>query len=184
MCVNYLIKNYLSKSGRRHGKQVFVEPDDCDNAIDVNNEPSDDDFVEMRRSSSYGSGLRSGRNKDKEVYDADHDKSVALGRSGALTYRVFDSLLLLDRKSRRALVARLIIVVALGCCRVEWGSNKDQAETLMVSAHGGYWPWLLPSDPWPKPSQAETPLGLGIFTLWPHVESCVVWPKREASQEP
>ncbi|GJR06891.1 hypothetical protein Tco_0529875 [Tanacetum coccineum] len=44
------------------------------------------------------------------------------------------------RKGRRALVARLMIVVALGCCRVECGSNKDQAETLMVSAHGGYWP--------------------------------------------
>ncbi|GJX28373.1 hypothetical protein Tco_0236452 [Tanacetum coccineum] len=45
---------YLSKSGRRHGKQVFVVPDDEGYAIDVNDEPSDDDFVDMGESSSYG----------------------------------------------------------------------------------------------------------------------------------
>ncbi|GJS32742.1 putative reverse transcriptase domain-containing protein, partial [Tanacetum coccineum] len=64
------------------------------------------------------------------------------------------------------------------------GSNNDQAETLMVSAHGGYWSGLLPSESWPKPSQAETPWGSAQLLLWPHVESCMVWPKREASQEP
>ncbi|GKC29763.1 hypothetical protein Tco_1037057, partial [Tanacetum coccineum] len=70
----------LSKSGRRHEKQVFVEPDDYDDAIDVNNEPSDDDFVDMGGSSSYGSGLRiSGRNKYKKVYVADNAKSVPSG---------------------------------------------------------------------------------------------------------
>ncbi|GKE84888.1 hypothetical protein Tco_1558630, partial [Tanacetum coccineum] len=44
----------LSKSGRRHEKQVFVEPDDEDYAIDINDEPSDNDFVDMGGSSSYG----------------------------------------------------------------------------------------------------------------------------------
>ncbi|GKA45135.1 hypothetical protein Tco_0737931, partial [Tanacetum coccineum] len=86
------------RSGRRHGKEVVVEPDNDDKYIDVNNETSDDDFVDLGRNSAYGSGKkslhgcldnglicdgihywlrRSGRNKDKEVYDADIAKTVA-----------------------------------------------------------------------------------------------------------
>ncbi|GJW20622.1 hypothetical protein Tco_0031244 [Tanacetum coccineum] len=71
------------RSGRRHGKEVVVEPDNNDKYIDVNNETSDDDFVDLGRNSAYGSGLRrSGRNKDKEVYDADIAKTVASSSNG------------------------------------------------------------------------------------------------------
>nr|GEZ75155.1 hypothetical protein [Tanacetum cinerariifolium] len=65
-----------STSGRRPGKEVVVERDNNENYVDVNDELSDDDFV----NSSYGSGLRrSGRNKDQEVYDSDNVKTVASG---------------------------------------------------------------------------------------------------------
>ncbi|GJU80960.1 hypothetical protein Tco_1283325 [Tanacetum coccineum] len=65
------------RSRRRPGKEKVVEPDNDDKYIDVNDEPSDDDFVDIG-SSSYASGLRrSERNKDKEVYDSDHAKTVA-----------------------------------------------------------------------------------------------------------
>ncbi|GJU02842.1 hypothetical protein Tco_1113180 [Tanacetum coccineum] len=68
------------RSGKRPGKKVVVETDNDDKSIDVNNETFDDDFVEMGRRSSHASGLqRSGRNKDKEVYDSDHAKTVASG---------------------------------------------------------------------------------------------------------
>nr|GFB84900.1 hypothetical protein [Tanacetum cinerariifolium] len=65
-----------STSGKRPGKEVVVERDNNENYVDVNDELSDDDFV----NSSYGSGLRrSGRNKDQEVYDSDNVKTVASG---------------------------------------------------------------------------------------------------------
>ncbi|GJU46612.1 hypothetical protein Tco_1203878, partial [Tanacetum coccineum] len=88
------------RSGRRPGKEVVVEPDNDDKYIDVNDEPSDDDFVDLGRNSAYASGKkslhgcldnglncdrihyclrRSRRNKDKEVYDSDHAKIVASG---------------------------------------------------------------------------------------------------------
>ncbi|GJV06552.1 hypothetical protein Tco_1344208 [Tanacetum coccineum] len=71
---------YLRRSGRRPGKEVIVEQDNDDKYIDVNDEPSDDDFVDMGRNNVYASGLRrSGRNKDKEVHEADHAKTVASG---------------------------------------------------------------------------------------------------------
>ncbi|GKC24971.1 hypothetical protein Tco_1027121 [Tanacetum coccineum] len=77
------------KSGRRHGKDVVVEPDNYDNPIEVNYEPSDDDFVDMGGSSSYCSGLRrNGRNKDKAVAGAGHDKSVA---SGLFVIRIMET---------------------------------------------------------------------------------------------
>ncbi|GJX20685.1 hypothetical protein Tco_0223362 [Tanacetum coccineum] len=70
---------YFRRSGRRPGKEEVVEPDNDEKYIDVNDEPSDDDFVDIG-SSSYASGLRrSGRNKDKEVYDSDHAKTVVSG---------------------------------------------------------------------------------------------------------
>nr|GEY02503.1 hypothetical protein [Tanacetum cinerariifolium] len=50
----YRLKKQESKSERRNGKHIFVEPDDEDYAIDVNDEPSDDDFVDVGGSSSYG----------------------------------------------------------------------------------------------------------------------------------
>nr|GEW77472.1 major facilitator superfamily domain, general substrate transporter [Tanacetum cinerariifolium] len=96
-----------SRSGRRPGKEVVVEPDNNEKYVDVNDELSDDDFV----NSSYGSskkalhgrldnGLncdrihyclikvclvrlrRSGRKKDQEVYDSDNVKTVASGSKG------------------------------------------------------------------------------------------------------
>ncbi|GJT60018.1 hypothetical protein Tco_1003551 [Tanacetum coccineum] len=91
------------RSGRRPGKEVVVEPDNDDKYIDVNDETSDDDFVDLGRNSAYASGKkslhgcldnglncdrihyclrRSGRNKDKEVYDLDHAKTVASGSKG------------------------------------------------------------------------------------------------------
>ncbi|GJV84838.1 hypothetical protein Tco_1524736 [Tanacetum coccineum] len=94
---------YSRRSGRRHGKEVVVEPDNNDKYIDVNNETSDDDFVDLGRNSAYASGKkslhgcldnglncdrihyclrRSGRNKDKEVYDSDHAKTVASRSKG------------------------------------------------------------------------------------------------------
>nr|GFA61969.1 hypothetical protein [Tanacetum cinerariifolium] len=73
----------LRISGRRLGKEVVVEPVNDDNYIDVNDEPSDDDFVDLGRNSPYASRLqRNGRNKDKEVYDSDHAKTVASGSKG------------------------------------------------------------------------------------------------------
>ncbi|GKB72735.1 hypothetical protein Tco_0934147 [Tanacetum coccineum] len=70
-------------SGRRPGKEVIVEQDNDDKYIDVNDEPSDDDFVDMGRNSVYASGLqRSGRNKDKEVYYSGHAKTMASGSKG------------------------------------------------------------------------------------------------------
>ncbi|GJU37285.1 hypothetical protein Tco_1185639 [Tanacetum coccineum] len=82
--VNLLLHNIdVRRSGRRPGKEVVVETDNDDKYIDVNDEPSDDDFVDMGRNTSYASGLRrSGRNKDKEVYDSDHAKAVASGSKG------------------------------------------------------------------------------------------------------
>ncbi|GJS34559.1 hypothetical protein Tco_0532941 [Tanacetum coccineum] len=47
------------RSGRRHGKEVVVEPDNDDKYIDVNNETSGDDFVDLGRNSAYGSGKKS-----------------------------------------------------------------------------------------------------------------------------
>ncbi|GKC32463.1 hypothetical protein Tco_1039757, partial [Tanacetum coccineum] len=71
----------LRTCGRRPGKEVIFEQDNDDKYIDVNDEPSDDDFVDMGRNSVYASGLRrSRRNKDKEVYEADHVKTVASSR--------------------------------------------------------------------------------------------------------
>nr|GEY34467.1 hypothetical protein [Tanacetum cinerariifolium] len=68
-----------STSGRRPGKEVVVERDNNENNVDVNDELSDDDFV----NSSYGSGLRrSGRNKEQEVYDSDNVKTVASDSKG------------------------------------------------------------------------------------------------------
>nr|GFC80089.1 hypothetical protein [Tanacetum cinerariifolium] len=65
-----------SRSGRRPGKEVVVEPDNNEKYVDVNDELSDDDFV----NSLFGSGLRrSRRNKDQEVYDSDNVKTVASG---------------------------------------------------------------------------------------------------------
>nr|GEW61507.1 hypothetical protein [Tanacetum cinerariifolium] len=73
----------LRSSGRRLGKEVVIEPVNDDKYIDVNDEPSDDDFVDMGRNNPYASGLRrNGRNKDKEVYDSDHAKTVASGSKG------------------------------------------------------------------------------------------------------
>nr|GEZ42393.1 major facilitator superfamily domain, general substrate transporter [Tanacetum cinerariifolium] len=66
------------RSGRRSGKEVVVELDNDDKYIDVNDEPSDDYFVDTEGKNSYASGLRrSGRNKDKEVYDSDIAKTMA-----------------------------------------------------------------------------------------------------------
>nr|GEX72467.1 hypothetical protein [Tanacetum cinerariifolium] len=68
-----------SRSGRRPRKEVVVEPDNNEKYVDVNDELSDDDFV----NSSYVSVLRrSGRNKDQELYDSDHVKTVASGSKG------------------------------------------------------------------------------------------------------
>nr|GEV50939.1 hypothetical protein [Tanacetum cinerariifolium] len=73
----------LRSSGRRLGKEVVIEPVNDDKYIDVNDEPSDDDFVDLGRNNPYASGLRrNGRNKDKEVYDSDHAKTVASGSKG------------------------------------------------------------------------------------------------------
>nr|GEV84415.1 major facilitator superfamily domain, general substrate transporter [Tanacetum cinerariifolium] len=70
----------LRKNERMSGKEVIVEQDNDGKYIDVNDEQSDDDFVDMGRNSVYASGLqRSGRNKDKEVYVPDHAKTVASG---------------------------------------------------------------------------------------------------------
>ncbi|GJR13688.1 hypothetical protein Tco_0796340 [Tanacetum coccineum] len=77
------IHEYVRRSGRRPEKEVVVEPDNDDKYIDNNDELSDDDFVDMGRNTSYALGLRrSGRNKDKEVYDSDHVKTVASGSKG------------------------------------------------------------------------------------------------------
>ncbi|GJX81730.1 hypothetical protein Tco_0331211 [Tanacetum coccineum] len=71
----------LRSSGRGLGKEVVVEPVNDDKDIDVNDEASDDDFVDMGGNSAYASGLRrSGRNKDKEVYDSDHAKTLQSGK--------------------------------------------------------------------------------------------------------
>ncbi|GJV07484.1 hypothetical protein Tco_1345140 [Tanacetum coccineum] len=71
----------LRSSGRRLGKEVV--PVNDDKYIDVNDEASDDDFVDTGGNNAYASGLRrSGRNKDKEVYDSDHAKTVASGSKG------------------------------------------------------------------------------------------------------
>ncbi|GKA95628.1 hypothetical protein Tco_0817723 [Tanacetum coccineum] len=73
----------LRRSERRPKKEVVVEQDNDDKSMDVNDEPSDDDFVDMGRNSSYASGLRrSGRNKDKEVYYSGHAKTMASGSKG------------------------------------------------------------------------------------------------------
>nr|GEY66199.1 hypothetical protein [Tanacetum cinerariifolium] len=69
---------YSRRSERRPGKEVVVEPDNDAKYIDVNDESSDDDFVDTGGKISYASGLRrSGRNKNKEVYDSDIAKIVA-----------------------------------------------------------------------------------------------------------
>ncbi|GJS48084.1 hypothetical protein Tco_0598205 [Tanacetum coccineum] len=70
----------LRSSGKRLGKEVVVEPVNDDKYIDVNDEASDDDFVDMGGNNKFASGLRrSGSNKDKEVYDLHHAKIVASG---------------------------------------------------------------------------------------------------------
>ncbi|GJT65610.1 hypothetical protein Tco_1017090 [Tanacetum coccineum] len=87
-------------------KEVVVEPDNGNKYIDVNDEPSDDNFVDLGRNSAYALGKkslhgcldnglncdrihyclrRSGRNKDKEVYDSDHAKTVASGSKSGKT---------------------------------------------------------------------------------------------------
>nr|GEY47137.1 hypothetical protein [Tanacetum cinerariifolium] len=56
------------RSGRRAEKEVVVEPDNDDKTIDVNDEPSDDDFVHMGGSSAYASDSRRiERRQGKEV---------------------------------------------------------------------------------------------------------------------
>nr|GEU54206.1 hypothetical protein [Tanacetum cinerariifolium] len=58
----------LRKSGRRPGKEVIVEQDNDNKYIDVNDETSDDDFMDMGRNSMYASDLRkNGRRPGKEV---------------------------------------------------------------------------------------------------------------------
>ncbi|GKE71014.1 hypothetical protein Tco_1529086, partial [Tanacetum coccineum] len=44
------------RSGRRDEKEVAMEPDNNSKSIDVNDEPSDDDFVDTGGISAYGSG--------------------------------------------------------------------------------------------------------------------------------
>ncbi|GJZ79356.1 hypothetical protein Tco_0644193 [Tanacetum coccineum] len=89
------------RSGRRPGKEVVVERDNDDKYIDVNDEPSDDDFVDLGRNSAYALGLRrSGRNKDKEVYDSDHAKTVASGSKCKILCRLVFSNHLYNWKDR------------------------------------------------------------------------------------
>ncbi|GKB02673.1 hypothetical protein Tco_0830762 [Tanacetum coccineum] len=79
----------LRSSGKRLGKEVVVEPVNDDKYIDVNDEASDDDFVDMGGNNKFASGLRrSGSNKDKEVYDLHHAKIVASGSKAMVDFKV------------------------------------------------------------------------------------------------
>ncbi|GJT10581.1 hypothetical protein Tco_0857623, partial [Tanacetum coccineum] len=76
----------LRSSGRRLGKEVVVEPVNDDKYIDVNDEASDDDFVDMGGNSAYASGkkfTRSGRNSKIRMYMISNTlKTVASGSKG------------------------------------------------------------------------------------------------------
>nr|GFC01984.1 hypothetical protein [Tanacetum cinerariifolium] len=88
----------VRRSGRRHGKEVVVEPDNEDKYIDVNDESSNDDFFNMGRNGLYASDVRrSGRRHGKEVVvepdnedkyidvndESSNDDFVDMGRNGS-----------------------------------------------------------------------------------------------------
>nr|GEZ45719.1 hypothetical protein [Tanacetum cinerariifolium] len=74
------------KIGRRFGKEIALEEVN-NKSIDVNDEDSDDDFVD----SPFGLGLRrSGRNKNKEVCEPHNATTMASGSKGLYVVHNFD----------------------------------------------------------------------------------------------
>ncbi|GJR62939.1 hypothetical protein Tco_1505101 [Tanacetum coccineum] len=66
----------LRRRGRRPRKEVVVEPDNYDNPFDINDEPSDDDFVDMGGNGLNASGEMLGlKNEGIDVLEGRRNKN-------------------------------------------------------------------------------------------------------------